>query len=144
MALQSALYAATIALLGRGIAETFASWYPYTLIIVSFTGMFLVENAYQAGPLAASMPVMDATLPTVSIALGVGLFAEHIRTTALGLAAAALGLVLLLAGIVVLDASAVVRRAQRIEEGTKDETAEQETGSAPERGYGEAVDQRSD
>ncbi len=77
--------------------------------------MFLVQNAYQAGPLAASMPVMDAVLPMVSIGLGVGLFGEHVRTTAWGLAGAAAGIVALVVGIVLLDTSPIVRRQQRQE-----------------------------
>ncbi|HJT04014.1 MAG TPA: DMT family transporter [Pseudonocardiaceae bacterium] len=115
MALQSALYATTIAELRHDIGHTFATWQPYALIVASFTGLFLVQNAYQAGPLAASMPVMDAVLPMVSIGLGVGLFGEHIRTTWFGLAGAAAGFVALVIGIVMLDTSPVVRRQQRLE-----------------------------
>jgi drug/metabolite transporter (DMT)-like permease len=115
MALQSALFAATIAELRQDIGHTFVTWQPYALIVASFTGLFLVQNAYQAGPLAASMPVMDAVLPMVSISLGVGLFGEHVRTTAPGLAGAAAGIVLLVVGIVTLDTSPVVRRQQRLE-----------------------------
>jgi len=112
MALQSALFAATIAELREDIGHTFVTWQPYALIAASFIGLFLVQNAYQAGPLAASMPVMDAVLPMVSIGLGVGLFGEHVRTTAFGLAGAAAGIVLLVVGIVALDTSPVVRRQQ--------------------------------
>jgi uncharacterized membrane protein len=115
MALQSALFATTIAELRHNIAHTFVTWQPYALIVASFTGLFLVQNAYQAGPLAASMPVMDAVLPMVSIGLGVGLFGEHIRTTWYGLTGAAAGILALVIGIVVLDTSPVVRRQQRQE-----------------------------
>jgi drug/metabolite transporter (DMT)-like permease len=80
MALQSALFAATITELRDNIGHTFVTWQPYALIVASLTGMFLVQNAYQAGPLAASMPVMDAVLPLVSVGLGIGLFGEHVRT----------------------------------------------------------------
>lgn len=126
LGLQSAIFAATIALLGRGLGQTFTSWEPYTLIVVSFLGMFLVENAYHAGPLAASMPVMDAALPMVSISIGVTLFGEQIRTGALALTGTAIGLALLLAGIVGLDTSSLVRRQQQIEHRDKDETAAEE------------------
>lgn len=115
MALQSALYDATIASLRHNIGHTFVTWQPYALIVASFTGLFLVQNAYQAGPLAASMPVMDAVLPMVSIGLGIGLFGEHVRTTALSLAGATAGIVLLVTGIVMLDTSPMVRRQQREE-----------------------------
>lgn len=115
MALQSALFSATIASLRADIGHTFVTWQPYALIVASFTGMFLVQNAYQAGPLAASMPVMDAVLPMVSIALGIGLFSEHVRTTWFGLAGAGVGILLLVGGIVTLDTSPVIRRQQREE-----------------------------
>lgn len=115
MAFQSALFAATIASLRDDIAHTFVTWQPYALIVASFTGLFLVQNAYQAGPLSASMPVMDAVLPMVSIGLGIGLFGEHVRTTPFGLAGAAAGIVALVIGIVMLDTSPVIRRHQREE-----------------------------
>ena len=125
MGLQSALYDATITLLPQGFLQVFLTWEPYALIAVSLLGAFLVQNAYQAGPLAASTPVMDSTLPLVAIGLGVGLFGETIRTAPWALAGTGLGLVLLIAGILVLDASPVVRRQQRIDERERDGETEQ-------------------
>ncbi len=126
LALQSALFGATIALLRRDVTVAFAAWQPYALIVASALGGFLVQNAYHAGPLAASMPVMDAALPLTGIALGLGLFGEQIRTSALALTGTSVGLVLLLAGIIVLDTSPLIRREQRIESAEQDATAEQE------------------
>jgi drug/metabolite transporter (DMT)-like permease len=140
MAMQSALYDATIALLREDHWLLFAHWEPYALVVASVVGMFLIQNAFQAGPLAASTPVIDATLPLVAIALGVWLFGEHVRTTALGLGGAALGVVLLVTGIVLLDRSPVVRKEQRIEQEEQEETeraeseqeeSEQEAGGVP-------------
>ncbi len=123
LALQSALYDASITLLERDKLGVFTHWQAYAVIVASLVGMYLVQNAYQAGPLAASMPVMDATLPTVSIALGIGLFSEPVRTSVWGLAGASLGLILLIVGIVTLDTSGAVRRQQEIEQEEKDRTA---------------------
>ncbi len=123
---QSALFGATIALLRQDLAGTFSAWQPYVLIVASLLGGFLVQNAYQAGPLAASMPVMDAALPLTGIALGIGLFGEQIYTSALALTGTAAGLVLLLAGIIALDTSPLVRREQRIESAEKEQTAREE------------------
>jgi drug/metabolite transporter (DMT)-like permease len=123
---QSALFSATIALLRQDLAGTFSAWQPYVLIVASLLGGFLVQNAYQAGPLAASMPVMDAALPLTGIALGVGIFGEQIRTGALALTGTATGLILLLVGIVLLDTSPLVRREQRIERAEREQTARQE------------------
>ncbi|MGH3842377.1 MAG: hypothetical protein ACRDS0_13160 [Pseudonocardiaceae bacterium] len=131
MALQSALFAATIASLRADIGHTFVTWQPYALIVASFTGLFLVQNAYQAGPLAASMPVMDAVLPMVSIGLGIGLFGEHVRTTVFGLTGAAAGIALLLLGIIMLDTSPVIRRQQREECKQRDAAASSSSLRAP-------------
>ena len=128
MALQSALYDATIELLRKEHWGLFAHWETYALVVVSVLGMFLIQNAFQAGPLAASTPVIDATLPLLAVALGVWLFGEHIRTTVLGLGGAALGIVLLVTGIVLLDRSPVVRKEQRIEQKEQEKTARQEAG----------------
>jgi drug/metabolite transporter (DMT)-like permease len=127
MGLQSALYDATITFLRTGFFQVFLHWETYLLIAVSLLGAFLVQNAYQAGPLAASTPVMDSTLPLVAIALGIGLFGETIRTEPLALAGAGVGLVLLLVGIIALDTSPVVRKQQQIDEREREES--RETGS---------------
>jgi drug/metabolite transporter (DMT)-like permease len=126
MGLQSALYAATIALIKKEQLALFATWEPYALIVASLIGAFLIQNAFQSGPLAASTPVIDATLPLIAIGLGVGLFGEHIRTSFLGLAGASVGLVLVLAGIVGLDTSPVVRREQTLQEEEQEEKAHEE------------------
>lgn len=126
LGLQSALFSATITLLGQSVAGTFTAWQPYVLIVASLLGGFLVQNAYQAGPLAASMPVMDAALPLSGIALGVGLFGEHVRTGALAVTGTSIGLGLLMLGIVMLDTSPLVRREQRIESAEQEETAQEE------------------
>jgi hypothetical protein len=130
MALQSALYDATIALLPKRHWALFATWEPYALVVVSALGFFLIQNAFQSGPLAASTPVIDATLPLAAIVLGVWLFGEHIRTSWWGLGGAALGIVLLIAGIIALDTSPVVRKEQKIEQREQKETARREAEEA--------------
>ena len=127
MGLQSALYAATLAFLRKELWGVFLHWETYALIVASLVGMFLIQNAFQSGPLAASTPLIDSVLPLVAIALGVGLFGESIRATWWGLGGAALGLVLLIVGIVALDTSPVVRKEQRLEKEEQERTAERES-----------------
>jgi drug/metabolite transporter (DMT)-like permease len=115
LATQSALLSATDALFRQGIVVAFTAWQPYAMAIVSIAGLLLVQSAYQAGPLAASMPVMDTANPSLSIAIGVAVLGETINTSPLHLAGAAGGLVLLLGGVVVIDTSPLVRRVQRVE-----------------------------
>ena len=128
MALQSALLDATVALISRGAVPLFTSWQPYSLIPVTGLGVLLVESAYQAGPLVASMPVMDAAEPSIAIALGVALFDEHVDTSPGHLAGTAAGLALFLTGIILLDTSPVMHRLQRQQETVVNAEAQQ---SAP-------------
>jgi drug/metabolite transporter (DMT)-like permease len=130
MGLQSALYDGTIAVIRQDTWHVFLVWQTYALIVASFLGLFLIQNAFQSGPLAASTPVIDAVLPLVAIGLGVGLFGEHVRTTALGLIGAGLGIVLLLVGIVALDTSPVVRKEQRIEEQEREDAEAEPAGES--------------
>jgi drug/metabolite transporter (DMT)-like permease len=129
--LQTALFAASLHLLGERGWATFARWEPYSLIVASILGGFLIQNAFQAGPLAASSPVVDSTLPIVSIGLGVFVFGEHVNTSAPGLAGASAGLALLIAGIVVLDTSGVVREEQRREKQERESDDQQDRDEVP-------------
>ncbi len=118
MAMQSALYNSTIALLAKvGFFPVFVHWQPYLLIAASIVGMMLIQRAFRAGPLAASSPVIDCLLPLGAIALGLTMFGEKINTSPWALTGGAVGLALLVAGIVLLDTSPVVRQEQRIERG---------------------------
>lgn len=112
MALQSGLLGATVALMKHSAVALFTAWQPYALIPATAVGVLLVESAYQAGPLAASMPAIDAVEPSVAIAIGVTLFGEHVRLGALPLAGTAVGLVAFFVGIVLLDTSPVVHALQ--------------------------------
>lgn len=126
MALQSALYNTTIQVLRTQLWGVFLHWETYALVVASALGMFLIQNAFQAGPLAASTPVIDAVLPLAAIALGIGLFGEHVRPGPIPQVGAGLGILLLIGGIVALDTSPVVRKEQRIERREQQETARRE------------------
>lgn len=117
MGTQSALYSATIAVLRQqGLVAVFTEWETYALIVASITGAILIQKAFQAGPLAASSPVIDAVLPIVSIVIGLLLFGEQINSSVVGLTGGIAGIILLVAGIILLDTSPAVRHEQRIED----------------------------
>ena len=129
LAAQGALLTATVALFKHGIVEALTSWQPYGMAVAAISGMTLVQSAYQAGPLAASMPVMDAVNPIVAIGIGIAIFGEHVQTGLLPMVGTAIGLALLFGGIVVLDTSPLVRRVQREEAQERgDENSPDETG----------------
>jgi drug/metabolite transporter (DMT)-like permease len=100
-------------LLGHGAVTFFTSWQPYGLAVVAIVGAIVQQSAFQAGPLPASVPVMDAMEPTIAVLIGVFAFAEHLSRSAPAVAGQMLGVVALLVGIVVLDRSPVVCELSR-------------------------------
>jgi drug/metabolite transporter (DMT)-like permease len=125
MALQSALLAATVALFEKGIVDVFTSWEGYALVPATAAGIVLIMSAYQAGPLAASMPVIDACEPSAAIVLGLALFGEHIRLGPLALAGELGGLLLFVVGIVALDTSPLVHALQEQQQRQSEQPVEQ-------------------
>lgn len=85
-----AIYAGTAALIkvctnvaaDHGPLALLTSWQVYALIAAGGSGLFLAQMAFQAGPLAASLPATATTDPLVSVVLGVVVFDEQLRTGA--------------------------------------------------------------
>ncbi len=96
------IYAATAALLKaltgialHGPVALFTSWQLYAVAVAGASGLLLNQLAFQAGPLAASLPAISTVDPLLSIALGVIIYDEQIRhgpTAGVGLAALLLAL----------------------------------------------------
>ncbi|MFJ7999546.1 DMT family transporter [Streptomyces sp. NPDC096310] len=97
-------YALTAALMKDAVARLdhggpgalFASWQLYAMAVAGVGALFLPQNALQAGSLAASQPMLTLGDALISIAYGVTLYGETVRTgwwllpelTAIGLIAA--------------------------------------------------------
>ena len=120
LAIASALtFAATDALVktvvdvfhAAGLGEVLDGWAVYALIGLAILGTLLVSSAFQAGPLALSLPTLTAVEPVASSAIGVGLFAEGLRGDPLAISAEALAALLVLFGIWVLGRSPTVTGA---------------------------------
>lgn len=86
---------------------------PYGLTLASFGGLFLIQSAFQAGPLAVTMPMVDWVEPLVAVVLGVNVLGESLDTAPDHLVALGLGAAVALGGIVTLDTSPKVRSLQR-------------------------------
>jgi drug/metabolite transporter (DMT)-like permease len=93
---------------GQGAAAVFTHWVPYVLVAVGAAGLFLVANAFQAGPLAAIQPSLTIAEPLVSTVLGVLLFREHLRHGPGDVVAEAGLLAVMVVSVVVLARSPVV------------------------------------
>jgi drug/metabolite transporter (DMT)-like permease len=96
-----------------GFLAMLTHWPVYALIISGIASLFLMENAYSAGPLAYSQPTLEITEPIISAIIGIVVFGDVINRTPLALTGELAGAALLGAGIVLLAGSDRLQRAGR-------------------------------
>lgn len=107
----------TSAVLARhGVSHLVANWAPYALILVGVVAVLLVQSAFQAGPLSASLPALSVTEPLVSIAAGSWLFHERVASDPAAFLVEVVGLGLAVAGILTVAASPIVAGMPQVEE----------------------------
>ncbi|GAA2466622.1 DMT family transporter [Actinocorallia cavernae] len=92
----------------EGFLAFLRSWQTYGFALTGVAAVLLLENALQAGPLAAAQPALTIGDAVVSLALGIALFHERIRT-GWWLVPEACGALMIVAGVLVLS-----RAVQRI------------------------------
>jgi hypothetical protein len=85
-----------------GPGGALAHWQPWTLVALGLVGLLLSANAFQAGELAASLPVMDTIEPASGVLLGTLLFGEHLAASPAGIMAQLAGAAAAIAGIALL------------------------------------------
>jgi len=56
-------------------------WQTYGVIVFGLAGLFLTQNAFHAGPLAASQSTLVLVDPLVSIVIGITLYGDNLRTS---------------------------------------------------------------
>jgi hypothetical protein len=59
----------------------FFHWQTYGAAVCGALSLFVTQSAYHAGPIAASQTALVLVDPLVSIALGIGLFGDSLRTS---------------------------------------------------------------
>ena len=59
----------------------FEHWQTYGVVAFGLLGLFLTQNAFHAGPLAASQSTLVLVDPLVSICLGIALYGDSLRTS---------------------------------------------------------------
>jgi len=77
----AALTKSTISVLGDGVGELLASWELYALVVAGAGGFLTQAEAFQAGSLQASLPVMTVLDPVVAGLLGVTILHEDVKAT---------------------------------------------------------------
>jgi drug/metabolite transporter (DMT)-like permease len=101
--IQDALTRQTLEILqSSGVGAMFTTWAPYTLVGAGATGIWLMQSAFSAGPLQASLPAIAAGEPLVGILLGVIVFGDRIQITPGMLAIQAGGVAALILGVILV------------------------------------------
>ncbi len=101
----AALAKASGHLLDRGLAHALQAWEPYALLGLGALGFLLAQSAFQAGPLAASLPLITAADPIVAALIGVLAFHERLATGAGAVALQAFAGLAVIAGVWILARS---------------------------------------
>jgi drug/metabolite transporter (DMT)-like permease len=76
--LTAVLTKATVDRIPSDIYPVLGHWQLYALLIASAVGLILNQSAFQAGHVAASLPVISVTNPVLSSVMGIVLFGEHL------------------------------------------------------------------
>ena len=77
-------------------------------IVQGWGGVFLAQNAFHAGPITASQSTLVLVDPFASIAIGIGLFGDRLRTAGARGPGEAMGLLVLMLGVLYLARSPLV------------------------------------
>ena len=99
VALVAALTKATADSAGDHLLPALTRWEPYALVVAGAITLLVVQSAFNAGPLASSLPTLMVVETVGGVALGVLLFGEGVHGGAGDRVAEVAGLVLMVAGI---------------------------------------------
>lgn len=61
--------------------QMFVHWQTYGMAVCGIISLFLAQNAFHAGPIAASQTTLVLVDPLASLAIGVGIFGDNLRTS---------------------------------------------------------------
>jgi drug/metabolite transporter (DMT)-like permease len=112
---QDALTRQTLEILqGHSVSALFSTWPPYCLLAAGIVGLWLMQNAFSAGPLHSSLPTIAAGEPVAGIALGIVVFGDRIQVSPGMLAIEAGGIAALIVGVVTVARSSAFGRLPAI------------------------------
>ncbi|MGH9067040.1 MAG: DMT family transporter [Acidimicrobiales bacterium] len=121
--LQDGLTQRTLLSFSGGLVSVLTSWQPYALFAVAIAGLLLAQSAFEAAPLAASLPAITIAEPITGIGLGAGLFAQGLRLGPLPLAFELVGIALMVVGVILVARSPLVTGQVVAEEEDRSEAA---------------------
>jgi hypothetical protein len=88
--------------------QMFTHWQTYALAVAGVGSVFLAQNAFHAGPIAASQTALVLVDPLASMAIGIGLFGDNLRTEGVYGPLEALSLLIMFAGAAYVAQSPLV------------------------------------
>ena len=106
--LQDALTRYCLHWIGRDFMHLVLSWQPYVLLITAVYGLTLMQSAYEAGSLSASLPPMAVGEPVIGMLIGMLALNEQLRTTTAALAWESFGALVMILGTWLLARSPLV------------------------------------
>jgi hypothetical protein len=113
--IQDALTRQTLEIMqGSSFTALFSTWAPYALVGAGIVGIWLMQNAFSAAPLHASLPAVAAGEPIAGIALGIVVFGDSIQISPGGLAIEAGGIAALIIGVVAVARSSAFSGLRKI------------------------------
>jgi len=113
--IQDALTRQTLTgLQGNSWTVLFTTWSAYALIGAGIVGIWLMQNAFSAAPLHASLPAIAAGEPLAGIALGIVVFGDRVQITPGLLAIEAGGVAALVVGVIAVARSSAFSGLRKI------------------------------
>jgi drug/metabolite transporter (DMT)-like permease len=113
--IQDALTRQTLEVLqGHPVSVLFTNWPPYCLLATGIVGLWLMQNAFSAGPLQSSLPTIAAGEPVAGIALGIVVFGDRIQISPGQLAIEAGGIAALIVGVVMVARSSAFSGLRKV------------------------------
>jgi drug/metabolite transporter (DMT)-like permease len=113
--IQDALTRQTLQILNsNGVGAMFTTWAPYALVGAGAIGIWLMQSAFNSGPLPMSLPAISAGEPLVGIFLGVLVFGDRIQVAPGELALQAGGIVALIVGVILVGRAPALSQLRRL------------------------------
>ena len=103
----------------RGFAGALELWQPYALAIFAPVGLTIGQSAFQAGPLAMSLPFVDSLEPTLAIVLAAVAFGQQVNLSLPHLVGELVGAALAICGLFLLGSSPLVHSVYQQTENEK-------------------------
>ncbi len=113
--IQDALTRQTLEVMqGNQISVLFTTWSAYALVGAGIVGVWLMQNAFSAAPLHASLPTIAAGEPAAGIVLGIVVFGDRIQVSTGMLAIEAGGIAALILGAMAVARSSAFSGLRRL------------------------------